>query len=141
MLVAKILSFASAIKSFSMTLANSYPGKLVKAGTLEHQVVVCTNGADAVGVLDVMEDKNLQTMYSDSTTYAQNDQVRVIRGDCVVKLRADHAATIGIGDRVYASDTGNVDEGVHSDAFVGISEEDFSAGATDDWIIVKLTNV
>ena len=123
------------------TAANMYPGKLVKAGSDERYVVVCTNGADAIGVLDVMEDKVVSTMYDDTTTYAQYDQVRVIRGDCVVRLRADHAATIGIGDRVYAADTGNVDEGAHSDAFVGVSEEDASPSATDLWINVKLTNV
>lgn len=124
------------------TAANMYPGKLVITGTNPEQVVVATdNSVAVVGVLDVMPDKNLKEMYDDSTTYAVGDQVRVIRGDCVVKLRADHAATITVGLKVQAGPDGNVDEYATANADVGIAEEAFSAQATDDWIIVKLTNV
>lgn len=122
------------------TAANMYPGKLVKAGSDERYVVVCAaDGTTGLGVLDVMPDQNLQTMYTDSTTYSQYDQVRIIRGDCVVKMRADHAATIAIGAKVYAGPDGNVDEGVTTDALVGIAEEDAAPSATDVWINVKLT--
>lgn len=124
------------------TAANMYPGKLVITDTTAHQIKVATDNSVAVlGVLDVMPDQKLTDMYDDSTTYAAGDQVRVIRGDCVVMLRADHAATITVGLKVQAADTGNVDEYATANADVGIAEEDFSAQATDGWVMVKLTNL
>jgi hypothetical protein len=125
------------------TAANMYPGKLVITGSAAHQIVVATdNSVACVGVLDVMPDKNVTEMYDDSTTYSVGDQVRVIRGgDCVVRMRADHAATITVGLKVQAGPDGNVDQYATAVADIGIAEEAFSPQATDGWILVKLTNL
>jgi hypothetical protein len=126
------------------TAANMYPGKLVITDTTEYQIKVATDNSTAVlGVLDVMPDKNLKKMYEDTTTYEAGDQVRVIRGDCVVKLRADHAATITVGIKVYPAPDGNVDESATAYADIGIAETvpDTGASKDDDWVIVKLTNI
>jgi hypothetical protein len=123
------------------TAANMYPGHLVIKGTAAEQVVVATdNSVAVVGVLDVMPDKNLAEMYSDETTYSVGDQVRVIRGDCVVKLRKASGATITVGLKVQCAGDGKIDQYATANADVGIAEE-AKSGNDDEWIIVKLTNV
>jgi len=129
------------------TMTYAYPGKLVVKGTAAYQCQIAgDDSTEVIGVLDVMPDKNLTTMYTDSAPYTVKDQVRVIRGDCVVMLRADHAATITVGLKVQAAPEGNVDEYATANADVGIAEEAFTGpgepGATaDHWLIVKLTNI
>jgi len=126
------------------TMTHMYPGKLVIKGTAEYQCKIATdNSEEVIGVLDVMPDKNLTTMYADSAPYTVKDQVRVIRGDCVVMLRADHAATITVGLKVQAGPDGNVDEYATANADVGIAEQapDTGSGCDDDWVMVKLTNI
>jgi hypothetical protein len=129
------------------TNTNMYPGKFVIKGTSAEQVLVATDNSVAViGILDVMPDKNLAKMYTDATPYAAGDQVRVIRGDCVVMARVDHSAVITVGLKVQVGDDGNVDQYATPLADVGISEEAFtgtgSPGAqADNWIMVHLTGV
>jgi hypothetical protein len=124
------------------TMTYAYPGKLVVPGTYTHQCQIAdANSPDVIGVLDVMPDKNLKKMYTDSAPYTLGDQVRVIRGDCVVKLRADHAGSITVGTKVEAGDQGNVITSVTALADIGIAEEAFAAAAADDWIVVKLHGV
>lgn len=118
-----------------------YPGHLVIKGTGAHQINVAgDNSVAVVGVLDVMPDKNLAEMYENSTTYSAGDQVRVIRGDCVVKLRKASGATITVGLKVQAAASGEVDQYATANADVGIAEE-AKSGDDAEWIIVKLTNL
>jgi hypothetical protein len=124
------------------TMTYAYPGKLVVPGTATYQCQIAdANSPDVIGVLDVMPDKNLTTMYTDSAPYTVKDQVRVIRGDCVVMLRADHAGSITVGTKVEAGAEGNVITSVTALADIGIAEESFAAAAADGWIIVKLHGV
>lgn len=126
------------------TAANMYPGKLVIMGTGSHQVVVATDNSTAViGVLDVMPDQDVSTMYSDTTTYAVGDQVRVLSGDITVRLRGDHADSISLGEAVQAAPDGNIDTLATANAKIGIAEDAHTGGAgeSDSWVIVHLTNV
>ena len=126
------------------TVTYAYPGKLVVPGTYTYQCQIAdANSPDVIGVLDVMPDKKLTTMYSTSTPYALGDQVRVIRGDCVVMLRGDHSASITVGTKVEAGDEGNVITSVTALADIGIAEEGHTGGAgeSDGWIVVKLHGV
>lgn len=124
------------------TAANMYPGKCVITGTGAHQVVAAgDNAVNVIGILDIMPDENLASMYTNSRTYEVGDQVRVIRGDCTVMCRVDHAAVITVGLKVQSTDTGSVDQYATALADIGIAEEAHAAGAADGWIIVHLTGV
>jgi hypothetical protein len=122
---------------------NMYPGMFVITGTAAHQVKVATDSSDKViGILDVMADENRADMYTDSRTYVNNQQVRVLRGDCVVMARVDHAAVITVGMKVEVSDaTGSVAPYATANCDVGIAEEAHAAAALDGWLIVHLQNV
>ena len=124
------------------TATTMYPGTLVIKGSDSRYVVTGTdNSTEIIGVLDIMPDQKLTTMTSTPTTYSVGDQVRVIRGDCVVQLRALHSATITIGLKVQCAGAGRIDQYATANADVGIAEEDFGPAAADGWVIVKLTNV
>ena len=125
------------------TATNMYPGMFVITGTAANQVIVATDSsASVIGILDIMPDENLADMYTDSRTYVANQQVRVIRGDCVVMARVDHAAVITVGLKVEVSDgTGSVAPYATPNCEVGIAEEAHAAQAADGWLIVHLTNV
>lgn len=124
------------------TATGCKPGALVITGSASHQVVVATDNSVAVlGVLDVMPGYDKATMWSDDTDYAANTQVRVIRGDCVVTLRALHSAAITVGLKVQCAGSGKVDQYATANADVGIAEVAHAAQANDSWINVKLTNL
>ena len=129
------------------TETNMYPGKFVIKGTGAHQVLVATAASVAViGILDVMPSYNCAKMYTDLTPYAAGTQVRVLRGDCVVRARVDHSAVITVGLKVEVLGEGNVGQYTTANADVGISEEAFTGtgspgAAADNWINIHLSNV
>lgn len=121
-----------------------YPGKLVKLGTGSHQIIACTdNATNCIGVLDVMEDQDVSTMYDDTTTYSVGDQVRVLSGPITVRLRADHADSISVGEAVQPAPEGNVDPLATANAKVGVAEDAHTGGSgeSDSWVIVHLTDL
>lgn len=117
------------------TADNCFPGRLVQHDTNEWDVKVADSGSAVVlGVLDV-EPTELRT-----TIYDAADQARIITGDCVVLLKAVSGATIDEGTKVQAATGGKVIESTDATKAVGYSLQ-AKTGATDEWILVKLTLV
>jgi hypothetical protein len=128
------------------TIANLAPGRLLITDTAEYQVQVAGAAAlDVVGVADVMGDKKLTLMQTETaggaplTTYAAGDQIRVIRGPVVVKLLLLSGETITVGERLEAAANGMCRAYTTALADIGYALEARSAPATCKWILVKLT--
>jgi len=130
-----------------LTYANLAPGRLLIQDTLEYQVKVATAAKklEVIGVADVMADKKLTLMQTETadgaplTTYATGDQIRVIRGDVIVKLLLLSGETINVGERLQATDTGMVVAYADAGADIGYALEDRAGLGTCKWILVKLT--
>ena len=129
-----------------LTYANVAPGRLVITDTLEYQIQVAGAAAlDVLGVVDVMRDKKLTAMQTETvsgaplTTYAAGDQVRVIRGDVIVKLLLKSAETITVGERVEAATAGMCQAYTTALADIGYALEARAAPDECKWILVKLT--
>ena len=130
------------------TATNLAPGRLVIQDTNAWDVKVAGDGALLVlGVADVMANKKLTAMQTEIatgvplTTYSAGDQVRVLRGDIVVKLLAKSGSTIAVGTRVMAAANGMIKQfsGTAADALIGYSLEAPTLTALCKWVLVKLT--
>lgn len=127
------------------TIANLAPGRLVITDSNDWDIKVAGAAALTVlGVVDVMEDVKLTSMQSESasgaptTTYAAKDQVRVLRGDIVVKLLVKSGETIAVGTKVEAAANGMIQAATTDQAVIGYSLE--SPTTTNCvWCLVKLT--
>jgi hypothetical protein len=121
------------------------PGKLVIANTAEYQCQVAPATSSIVlGVADVPSDEKLTAYYVPSaaglvtTAFTAGDQIRVLRGDIVVKLIAISSATIAVGTRLISAANGMVTNGTTAGQVVGYSLEAKTL-TTCDWVLVKLT--
>lgn len=124
------------------------PGRLLIKGTAQYQCKVATAGSlEVIGVADVMADVKLTAMQTEIATgvpldyYDAKDQIRVIRGDVIVKLLLKSGETITVGERVEAAANGMVvTEAVDgSGKAIGYAVENSTAPATVcEWILVKL---
>jgi hypothetical protein len=124
------------------------PGKLVITGTDQWQ---CGPAGDAstvvIGVADVPSDETISGYYTPSLAgtvtkaFTATDQIRVLRGDIVVKLIAKSAETIVVGTKVVAAANGMIKAGATAGQVVGYSLEKATTriAATCDWVLVKLT--
>ena len=129
------------------TVTTVAPGRLLITGTAEYQAKVATAASlGVIGVADVMADKKLTLMQTEIatgvplTTYAVKDQLRVIRGDVVVKLLLKSGETVTVGERVEAAANGMCQAYTTALADVGYSLQNSTAPATVcEWILVKLT--
>jgi len=124
------------------------PGRLVIADTAVYQCQVAGAGSLLVlGVADVPSDKKLSWYWAAPANgegdpahdFEAKDQIRVLRGDIVVKLVAVSGATINVGTRVYPSTIGMVTNTVVSGGTIGYSLEKKGTLAKADWVLVKLT--
>ena len=128
------------------------PGKLVIVGTADYQCAVAGAASGMVlGVADVPSDQKLTAYYTPSIAgtvtkgFTAGDQIRVLRGDIVVKLIIKSNKTTVVGQRLVAATNGMVepataDSGAPED-IVGYSlENKTTEGLTlCDWVLVKLT--
>jgi predicted RecA/RadA family phage recombinase len=124
------------------------PGRLLIKGTAQYQCAVAgATTMECIGVADVMADRKLTLMQTETAagtpldTYDAGDQIRVIRGDVIVKLLLLSGQTITVGERVEAAANGmcQTETGDGSGAAVGYAVENSTAPATCcEWILVKL---
>lgn len=130
------------------TITHLAPGRLVVQETNDY---TCTTAGaadlDVLGVADVPSDEKLTLMQADATvsgaptkTFTTGDQVRVLRGDIVVKLLLLSGEDVDVGERIEAAANGMCQAYSTALADIGYALED-SGGATStcDWILVKLT--
>jgi len=129
------------------TVTTFGPGRLVIADTTEYQCQVAADASAIVlGVADVPSDQKLTAYYTPTAggaltkTFTANDQIRVIRGDVVVKLVAKSGETIVVGTRLISAAAGMVKAGATAGQCIGYSLEDKTAEivACCDWLLVKL---
>lgn len=130
------------------TVTHLAPGRLVITETNDWNITVATAASLGVlGVADVPSDEKLTSMQANetvsgapTTTFTAGDQVRVLRGDIVVKLLLVSGETITVGERIEAAANGMCQAYTTALADIGYSLED-SGGATTtcNWILVKLT--
>jgi hypothetical protein len=128
------------------TATNLAPGRLVIQDTNAWDVKVAGAAALLVlGVADVMSDKKLTDMQTEIATgapletYSAGDQIRVLRGDIVVKCLAVSGATIAVGTRLIAAANGMVTAGTTAGAVIGYSLEAPTLTSLCKWVLVKLT--
>jgi len=124
------------------------PGRLVITGTAQHQCKIAgATSLEVIGVADVMADVKLTAMQTEVPLgtpldyYDASDQIRIIRGDVIVKLLLKSGQTITVGERVEAAANGMVqtETADGSGAAVGYAVENSTAPATVcEWILVKL---
>lgn len=122
------------------------PGKLVIAGTAAYQAAPAGAAALLVlGVADVPSDQKLTAYYTESLggavtkAFTASDQIRVLRGDIVVKCIAISGATIAVGTRLIAAANGMVTNGTTAGAVIGYSLEAPTLTTLCKWVLVKLT--
>jgi hypothetical protein len=124
------------------------PGRLVIAGTAAYQIAVAGAASTVViGVADVPSDQKLTDYYVPSAGgavtkgFTAGDQVRVLRGDIVVKLVCDSAQTVVVGTRLIAAANGMVTPGSDPSQTIGYSLEDKTTDIATccDWVLVKMT--
>lgn len=128
------------------TVSEFCPGKLVIVDTEDYQCQVATVGAATViGVADVPSDKKLTDYITESgpgtvtETFTAKDQIRVLRGDIVVKLLALSGETIAVGTKLIAAANGLVKAGTTAGQVIGYSLESPTLTSLCKWILVKLT--
>lgn len=129
------------------TVTTFAPGRLAIANTYEYSAQVAgAASAVVLGVADVPSDKKLTDYFTPSAggaltaTFTAGDQIRVLRGDIVVKLVAKSGETIAVGTRLIPAAAGMVAAGATAGQCVGYSLEDATTriAACCDWILVKL---
>jgi hypothetical protein len=126
------------------------PGRLVIAETTEYQCTVA--GVDSklvLGVADVPSDKRVDYYYSPTAggantfNFTAADQIRVLRGDVVVRVVGLSGQTIVVGTRLVPAANGMVKAaaGTEADEIVGYSLEIKTAelAACCDWLLMKMT--
>jgi len=131
-----------------LTVTNFAPGRLVVRDTNEWDCKACAGAAslEVLGVADVPSDKKLTDMQANetvsgapTTTFTAGDQIRVLRGDIIVKLLLLSGETITIGERVESTATGMIQAYTTALADIGYALQASAASGTCDWILVKLT--
>lgn len=129
-----------------LTTTHMAPGRLVITDTNDYSIKVAGAGAaTCLGVLDIMADEKLtlmQTEVQEGTplaVYAAGTQVRVIRGDVVVKCMGDSGATIAVGTKLITAANGMVTNGTTAGQVIGYSLQAITFSGVCKWVLVKLT--
>ena len=132
------------------TVGEFCPGKLVIVDTADYQCQVAgVDASDVLGVADVPSDQKLTAYFTPSAggavtkTFTAGDQIRVLRGDIVVKVILLSGETITVGERLAAAANGMV-KAITAD---GPAEDvvgyalDTPADMADKccWILMKMT--
>lgn len=128
------------------TTSEFCPGKLVITDTNDWDCKVAGAASTAViGVADVPSDEKLTSYISESaagtvtTAFTAGDQIRVLRGDIIVKLMALSGETINVGTKLVAAANGLVKAGTTAGQVIGYSLESPTLTSSCKWILVKLT--
>lgn len=93
------------------TVTNCYPGRLVKKGTNDDDVVVGTAGADVIGWLGYEQTHKKYRPITVDTIYVVDDQVAVLNGGgFVVVARLANGENVSKGARLVAAASGELSE-------------------------------
>ena len=123
------------------------PGKLVIVDTADYQCQAAGAASTAVlGVADVPSDKKLTDYYTPSAggavteAFTAADQIRVLRGDIVVKVIVISGATVTVGTKMIAAANGMVTNGTAAGQVVGYALDTPADIATKCcWMLMKMT--
>lgn len=102
------------------TAANVYPGRLVKRGTTDDDVVVCTAAGNPSGWAGYEQAAPAFKPATIDTIYVVNDRIPVLSAKgCLVRATLATSQTIVIGDALVAGATGFVTAAAAIAATVG----------------------
>ena len=128
------------------TVTGLAPGRLVITDTAEYQIQAGTAASIIVlGVADVPSDEKLTLMQTETAsgvplaTFTAGDQVRVLRGDIVVKVLLKSGETITVGEKLECAALGMVQTASVDQAVVGYALENVTSGGVCKWILMKMT--
>ena len=120
------------------TATNVYPGRLVKKGTNDDDVVV---GSEPLGNLGWAGYEHTTKKYrpvTAGTIYAQNDQIAVINGPGIVLLASVISGSAAVkGILLKGGAAGQLDVAGATDAAVAVAEESVTGGAGGSRIMVR----
>lgn len=121
------------------TATNMYPGRLVKKGTNDDDIVVNTAAGAAIGWLGYEQTIKKYRPDDVDTIYAVNDQAAVLHGGgFVIVGRLASGQSVSKGDRLMAAANGELSGGtVGTDEIVAIAEETVDASAAAKDIMVR----
>ncbi len=107
------------------TATSMYPGRLVKKGTNDDDVIVATAAGDAYAWLGYEQTAKKYRPLTVDTIYVINDQVTVINGPGIILVASvSGEATYSKGDRFKIGGSGQLCAGTDgSDHIVAIAEE------------------
>jgi len=112
------------------TVDNCYPGRLVKKGTNDDDVQVCTAATDAViGWLGYEQTSKKYRPATVDTIYVVNDKAAVINGPGIVLVATlEIGASVSKGSRLKMGAIGGLSGGTDgTDHIVAIAEETMAA--------------
>jgi hypothetical protein len=129
-----------------LTTTEFCPGKLVVTDTNDWDCKAAgATSSTVIGVADVPSDQKLTDYWTSSAggantkSFTAGDQIRVLRGDIVVKLIAISGATIAVGTKLISAANGMVTNGTSAGQVIGYSLESPVLTSCCDWVLVKLT--
>jgi hypothetical protein len=130
----------------ALTVTSFAPGRCVITDTNQWS---CQTGTAAsiivLGVADVPSDKKLTEMQTETAagtplvTFTAGDQIRVLRGDIVVKVLLKSGQTITVGEKLESAALGMVQTASVDQAVIGFALEDITSGNYCKWILMKMT--
>lgn len=117
------------------TATNVYPGRLVKRGTNDDDIVVNTAAGAAIGWAGYEQTSKKYRPSTVDTIYSANDQIAVINGPGIILVGSlASGQNVTKGARLMAAAAGELSGGtVGTNEIVAIAEEsvDASGGAAD----------
>jgi len=90
------------------TVDDMYPGKLVKGGTTDNEVVVGTDGAVAYGWLGYEDTPVMYRPANINTIYVVNDRAAIVSGPIVLRAKLGVSQTIIMGDKLTGTTVGEL---------------------------------
>ena len=120
--------------------ANMYPGRLVKKGTADDDVVVSdsTTGAAIVGWLGFEQTNPAYRPGTPTTIYTINDQAAVLNGDFILVAHLDNGQSVAKGAELTAAADGELTAAtIGTHRVIAIAEESVNAGAGAKTIMVR----
>jgi hypothetical protein len=114
------------------TATNMYPGRLVKKGTADNQIVVCGAGEAAIGVLGYEQATKLSRPATRATIYTavQAPVLKRGKGATVLLYLSADAATIIPGDKLVAAAAGTVTKATAAKFVTSTAAAVLGAGAS-----------
>ncbi len=121
------------------TATNMYPGRLVKKGSTDGDIVVNTAAGAAIGWLGYLHTAKKYRPATVDTAYSANDHAAVLHGGgFVIVGRLASGQNVAKGARLMAAANGELSGGtVGTHEIVAIAEESVDASASAKDIMVR----